>query len=153
MHIRWSKLAQHLPGRTDNEIKNYWRTRVQKQAKQLKCDVNSKQFKDTVRYLWMPRLIERIQANKSSPVATTPELDSAAPAGTATPIATTAATAGSFTTAPIDGGTGQMVMQPLDCSSTTQPESESSSKSTTQSESGSNSSGSDSTTQSESGSN
>ncbi|KAL9461048.1 hypothetical protein AB3S75_004110 [Citrus x aurantiifolia] len=81
---RWSKLAQHLPGRTDNEIKNYWRTRVQKQAKQLKCDVNSKQFKDTVRYLWMSRLNERIQANKSSPIATTPELDSAAPAGTAT---------------------------------------------------------------------
>lgn len=59
---RWSKIAQHLPGRTDNEIKNYWRTRVQKHAKQLKCDVNSKQFKDTMQYLWMPRLVERIQA-------------------------------------------------------------------------------------------
>ncbi|KAL7123729.1 hypothetical protein ABFS83_14G002200 [Erythranthe nasuta] len=59
---RWSKIAQHLPGRTDNEIKNYWRTRVQKHAKQLKCDVNSKQFKDTMRYLWMPRLVERIQS-------------------------------------------------------------------------------------------
>lgn len=59
---RWSKIAQHMPGRTDNEIKNYWRTRVQKHAKQLKCDVNSKQFKDTMRYLWMPRLVERIQA-------------------------------------------------------------------------------------------
>ncbi|CAN0855210.1 Transcription factor MYB2 [Linum grandiflorum] len=63
---RWSKIAQHLPGRTDNEIKNYWRTRVQKHAKQLKCDVNSKQFKDTMRYLWMPRLIERIQANTTT---------------------------------------------------------------------------------------
>ncbi|GFZ09107.1 myb domain protein 112 [Actinidia rufa] len=59
---RWSKIAQHLPGRTDNEIKNYWRTRVQKHAKQLKCDVNSKQFKDTMRHLWIPRLVERIQA-------------------------------------------------------------------------------------------
>lgn len=75
---RWSKIAQHLPGRTDNEIKNYWRTRVQKHAKQLKCDVNSKQFKDTMRYLWMPRLVERIQAaasasssNNSSATATT----------------------------------------------------------------------------------
>uniref|UniRef100_A0A804R7T8 MYB transcription factor n=1 Tax=Zea mays TaxID=4577 RepID=A0A804R7T8_MAIZE len=58
---RWSKIAQHLPGRTDNEIKNYWRTRVQKHAKQLKCDVNSQQFKDVMRYLWMPRLVERIQ--------------------------------------------------------------------------------------------
>ncbi|KAK1387457.1 Transcription factor [Heracleum sosnowskyi] len=70
---RWSKIAQHLPGRTDNEIKNYWRTRVQKHAKQLKCDVNSKQFKDTMRYLWMPRLVERIQAasGTSSAIAAT----------------------------------------------------------------------------------
>ncbi|KAJ7977701.1 Myb transcription factor [Quillaja saponaria] len=60
---RWSKIAQHLPGRTDNEIKNYWRTRVIKQAKQLKCDVKSKQFRDAMRYVWMPRLLEQIQAS------------------------------------------------------------------------------------------
>ena len=59
-----------MPGRTDNEIKNYWRTRVQKHAKQLKCDVNSKQFKDTMRYLWMPRLVERIQAAAASSSST-----------------------------------------------------------------------------------
>ena len=68
--FRWSKIAQYLPGRTDNEIKNYWRTRVQKHAKQLKCDVNSKQFKDTMRYLWMPRLVERIQAAATASVTT-----------------------------------------------------------------------------------
>ncbi|KAK1277864.1 Myb-related protein 305 [Acorus gramineus] len=63
---RWSKIAQQLPGRTDNEIKNYWRTRVQKHAKQLQCDVNSKQFKDVMRYFWMPRLLERIQAARNN---------------------------------------------------------------------------------------
>ncbi|XP_010441042.1 PREDICTED: transcription factor MYB108-like [Camelina sativa] len=68
---RWSKIAQYLPGRTDNEIKNYWRTRVQKHAKQLKCDVNSQQFKDTMKYLWMPRLVERIQSASASAAATT----------------------------------------------------------------------------------
>ncbi|KAK1627527.1 hypothetical protein QYE76_001842 [Lolium multiflorum] len=55
---RWSKIAQHLPGRTDNEIKNYWRTRVQKHAKQLNCDANSNKFKDAMKYLWMPRLAD-----------------------------------------------------------------------------------------------
>ncbi|QCE09294.1 myb proto-oncogene protein [Vigna unguiculata] len=63
---RWAKIAEQLHGRTDNEIKNYWRTRVVKQAKQLKCDVNSKQFRDAVRFVWRPRLLERIQASSGN---------------------------------------------------------------------------------------
>ncbi|KAL6609397.1 hypothetical protein ACP70R_039366 [Stipagrostis hirtigluma subsp. patula] len=34
---KWSKIARHLPGRTDNEIKNFWRTKVQKKHKNKEC--------------------------------------------------------------------------------------------------------------------
>ncbi|XP_017701316.1 transcription factor MYB62-like [Phoenix dactylifera] len=64
---RWSRIAQHLPGRTDNEIKNYWRTRVQKQARQLKIDANSAMFRDAIRCSWMPRLLEKMGSSQSMP--------------------------------------------------------------------------------------
>ena len=35
---------------------------MQKHAKQLNCDANSKRFKDAMRFLWMPRLAERAAA-------------------------------------------------------------------------------------------
>ncbi|XP_062209027.1 transcription factor MYB2-like [Phragmites australis] len=66
---RWSKIAGYLPGRTDNEVKNYWRTRVQKHAKQLGCDVGSSRFHDVMRHLWMPRLLERIHAESATAAA------------------------------------------------------------------------------------
>ncbi|GMY18386.1 transcription factor MYB62-like [Fagus crenata] len=67
---RWSKIAQHLPGRTDNEIKNYWRTRVQKQARQLNIESNSKRFLEAVRCFWMPRLLQKMEQTSSSPDST-----------------------------------------------------------------------------------
>ncbi|CAL5191682.1 unnamed protein product [Lathyrus oleraceus] len=36
---RWSKIASHFPGRTDNEIKNHWNTRIKKKLKCLGLDV------------------------------------------------------------------------------------------------------------------
>lgn len=90
-----------MPGRTDNEIKNYWRTRVQKHAKQLKCDVNSKQFKDTMRYLWMPRLVERIQAAAATTTTR----------GSSTTPATTNSATNNYNINNVDiSSTGQVVM-------------------------------------------
>lgn len=38
MICRWSTIAAHLPGRTDNEIKNYWNTYLKKRLLQLGID-------------------------------------------------------------------------------------------------------------------
>ncbi|XP_047310153.1 transcription factor MYB20-like [Impatiens glandulifera] len=32
---RWSKIASHFPGRTDNEIKNIWNTRIKKKLREI----------------------------------------------------------------------------------------------------------------------
>ncbi|KAG7592996.1 SANT/Myb domain [Arabidopsis thaliana x Arabidopsis arenosa] len=63
---KWSKIAKYLPGRTDNDIKNYWRTRVQKQARQLNIDSNSHKFLEVVRSFWVPRLIHEIKDNSNT---------------------------------------------------------------------------------------
>ncbi|KAI4350896.1 hypothetical protein L6164_005301 [Bauhinia variegata] len=63
---RWSKIAQHLPGRTDNEIKNYWRTRVQKKARHLKIDADSREFKQLLGRFWVPRLLQKARDSWSS---------------------------------------------------------------------------------------
>ncbi|KAG8389601.1 hypothetical protein BUALT_Bualt02G0246000 [Buddleja alternifolia] len=62
---RWSKIAEYLPGRTDNEIKNFWRTRVHKLAKQLKFDINSAEFRDFIINIWLPTMSEQIQASEA----------------------------------------------------------------------------------------
>ncbi|KAI3962831.1 hypothetical protein MKW92_048226 [Papaver armeniacum] len=35
---KWSQIATHLPGRTDNEIKNYWNTHIKKKLLQMGID-------------------------------------------------------------------------------------------------------------------
>jgi myb proto-oncogene protein len=105
---RWSKIAQHLPGRTDNEIKNYWRTRVQKHARQLNCDVNSQQFKDLMRYLWMPRLLERISSGDDGRGVATPQL----PAWPVDDVELSCTTAASSSSVSTDGTQQQLVSPP-----------------------------------------
>uniref|UniRef100_A0A453MV74 Transcription factor MYB86 n=1 Tax=Aegilops tauschii subsp. strangulata TaxID=200361 RepID=A0A453MV74_AEGTS len=38
---KWSQIAMHLPGRTDNEVKNYWNSYLKKRVMQLGSNSNS----------------------------------------------------------------------------------------------------------------
>ncbi|MBA0709648.1 hypothetical protein Golax_024672, partial [Gossypium laxum] len=39
--LRWSKIATYLPGRTDNEIKNFWNTHIRKKLLNMGLDPNT----------------------------------------------------------------------------------------------------------------
>ncbi|PSR87522.1 hypothetical protein CEY00_Acc30570 [Actinidia chinensis var. chinensis] len=52
---RWSKIASHFPGRTDNEIKNHWNTRIKKRQKILGLD--------TVTHMPKEKVEEKIETN------------------------------------------------------------------------------------------
>ncbi|RYQ95982.1 hypothetical protein Ahy_B08g091399 [Arachis hypogaea] len=44
--LRWSTIAANLPGRTDNEIKNYWNTHIKKKLLKMGIDpITHKQSK------------------------------------------------------------------------------------------------------------
>lgn len=53
---KWSAIATHLPGRTDNEIKNYWNTHLKKRLIQMGIDPITHQPKTDL-FSCLPQLI------------------------------------------------------------------------------------------------
>uniref|UniRef100_A0ACD5Y637 Uncharacterized protein n=2 Tax=Avena sativa TaxID=4498 RepID=A0ACD5Y637_AVESA len=47
---RWSRIARRLPGRTDNEIKNYWRTHMRKKAQERKKNMSPSSSTSSLTY-------------------------------------------------------------------------------------------------------
>lgn len=62
--LRWSAIAARLPGRTDNEIKNYWNTHIRKRL--LKMGIDPVTHSPRLDFLDLSSLFNSTQLNLSS---------------------------------------------------------------------------------------
>ncbi|XP_028754615.1 transcription factor MYB41-like [Neltuma alba] len=65
---KWSKIATHLPGRTDNEIKNFWNTNLRKKLLQMGIDPETHKPRTDLKHLLnLSQLLGTANINLMSP--------------------------------------------------------------------------------------
>ncbi|MED6136735.1 hypothetical protein PIB30_058542 [Stylosanthes scabra] len=68
---KWSKIATHLPGRTDNEIKNFWNTHIRKKLLQMGIDPETHKPRTDFRHLMNLTQLLGISSNMGNPMMNT----------------------------------------------------------------------------------
>ncbi|MED6171657.1 hypothetical protein PIB30_042763 [Stylosanthes scabra] len=68
---KWSKIATHLPGRTDNEIKNFWNTHIRKKLLQMGIDPETHKPRTDFRHLMNLTQLLGMSSNMGNPMMNT----------------------------------------------------------------------------------
>ncbi|KAM1883560.1 hypothetical protein ACFX13_004907 [Malus domestica] len=69
MWYRWSLIAKRLPGRTDNDVKNYWNTKFKKKLSKMGIDpVTHKPYSQTTKTSVHLCSLRQTQINDPDPI-------------------------------------------------------------------------------------
>ncbi|KAL0904026.1 hypothetical protein M5K25_026096 [Dendrobium thyrsiflorum] len=71
---RWSVIASKLPGRTDNDVKNHWNTKLKKRVMEGKASNSGRYHRSSIPLISAQPLIPSAQASSSTSCVLTPAI-------------------------------------------------------------------------------